>query len=283
MNILVCIKQVPDTSDVKIDSKTNNLVREGVPSIINPYDEVGMELALRLRERHGGKVTAVSMGPTQAKSALVHCLEMGADDAVLLSDRAVGGSDTLATGYALSRLIKTYEYDLIVCGSEAIDGCTGQVGPIIADNLGIPQFTYVSDVAVDGGKLTVKRGAGRYVDTYEVTLPALICVIKGAVDKIRKRSETAKEPHIVTATDLRLDIARTGLDGSPTRVVKIVMSDARAKSYVMIDDSLSAGERIEMIINGGIEKKEKINLLRGTTDKLAGAIMKIPALSKFLG
>lgn len=282
MNILVCIKQVPDTNDVKIDSKTNNLVREGVPSIINPFDEAGVEIALRLREIHGGLVTVISMGPLQAKEALKHCLDMGADDAYLLSDRILGGADTLATGYILSELASGFQYDLIICGSEAIDGCTGQVGPIMASNLGIPQFTYVSDLKMVDGKVKVTRSVGKYLEYCEADGKVLVCVLKDIAVPRRPQS-CDKEPVVMTAADLpSLDLTKVGIDGSPTRVVTIQMSDSRQKSYVSIDDSLTAAERIQMIINGGIEKKEKIELKRGSSAFLADKILNNQIVAKYV-
>lgn len=281
MNIVVCVKQVPDTSEVKIDPKTNNLVREGVASIVNPYDLHGLELGLSLRDSLGGTVTAVSMGPPQAAAALRECLEMGADAAVLLSDRAVGGSDTLATGYALSELIRSLPCDLVLCGNEAIDGCTGQVGPIIAGNLGFTQFTYVRELAVTGKNVNVQREIGRNIETWEASLPLVACVLKG-INHPRPRVATDKTPRIVTANDCRLGPARIGNDGSPTRVVKIVMSNAKAKSYVDIDDSLPWDERINMILNGGMERKEKVNLWRGTAEQLAERLLEQDDFGRFL-
>lgn len=281
MNIIVFVKQVPDTSEVKIDSKTNNLVREGVPSIINPYDENGMETALALRDELGGKVTVVSMGPMQASSTLEYCLKMGADEAVLVSDRLIGGSDTLATGYTLSEVAKKLGYDLIICGNEAIDGCTGQVGPIMAENLGIPQFTYVRDVQVEAGRLKVQREVGRNIEFYEAELPALVCVLKD-INRPRKAEKTDKKVRLMKVADLDLNLQKIGNGGSPTKVVKIKMSDARAKSYVTIDDSLSAEERIRMIINGGIEKKEKIDLWRGTPEAISDRLMEYDGFSRYI-
>ena len=281
MNIIVFVKQVPDTSEVKIDSKTNNLVREGVPSIINPYDENGMETALALRDELGGKVTVVSMGPMQASSTLEYCLKMGADEAVLVSDQLIGGSDTLATGYTLSEVAKKLGYDLIICGNEAIDGCTGQVGPIMAENLGIPQFTYVRDVQVEAGRLKVQREVGRNIEFYEAELPALVCVLKD-INRPRKAEKTDKKVRLMKVADLDLDLQKIGNGGSPTKVVKIKMSDARAKSYVTIDDSLSAEERIRMIINGGIEKKEKIDLWRGTPEAISDRLMEYDGFSRYI-
>ena len=141
MNILVCIKQVPDTTEIKIDPVTNTLIRDGVPSIVNPFDAYALEMALRLKDQQDATVIVMSMGPPQAKSALKECLAVGADKAYLVSDRAFGGSDTLATSYILSRAIraveeKTGKFDLIFCGKQAIDGDTAQVGPEIAEQLG---------------------------------------------------------------------------------------------------------------------------------------------------
>ena len=142
MDIVVCIKQVPDTTEVKIDPKTNTLVRQGVPSIVNPFDKNAIEAGLRLKEKYGGRVTVVSMGPPQANDALKECLAMGADDAVLVSDRAFGGADTLATSYTLAATIRALgHFDVILCGKQAIDGDTAQVGPEMAEHLGITQLT----------------------------------------------------------------------------------------------------------------------------------------------
>ena len=281
MNIVVCIKQVPDTTEVIIDSKTNNLVREGVPSIVNPFDINALEEALKLRDSFGGKVTVVSMGPPQAKQALVYCLEMGADEAVLLSDRAVGGSDTLATGYALSKLIKPLKADIILCGNEAIDGCTGQVGPVIAGNLDIPQFTYVARFEMKGDTAIVCRDSGVNLDYYEAKLPVLLCILKG-INKPRKRTLSDKIPSTVSAADIGLDPSRIGNDGSPTKVVFVKMSNARSKSYVTIDDSLDWEGRIQMIIDGGIKRNKKVDLWRGMEDDLADRFTKNRTIKRHL-
>jgi len=143
MDIIVCIKQVPDTTEVKINPETNTLIREGVPSIVNPFDENAVEAALQLKEKHGGKVTVITMGPSQAAEALRTTIAMGADEAILVSDRAFAGSDTWATSYTLSQTIKKLgKFDLIICGKQAIDGDTAQVGPGFAVWLGIPQITF---------------------------------------------------------------------------------------------------------------------------------------------
>lgn len=281
MNIVVCVKQVPDTNEVKIDQKTNNLVREGVPSILNPYDRNSVEMALQLREQSGGKVTVVSMGPLQAQEALQYCLEMGADEAILLSDRAAGGSDTLATGYILSRLIESMKYDLILCGNEAIDGCTGQVGPIIAGNLNLKQFTYVRDITLKDGKLYIQRDVGREMEVYEAELPAVACVLKD-VNEPREAVPVQRKVKVISADGLGLDLKRVGNSGSPTKVVHIQMSDARAKSYFTVDDSLSWEDRIRVIINGGIVNRQKVELWRGTPEELAGRITSCEEVARFV-
>ena len=153
MNIVVCLKQVPDTTVVKIDQKTGTLIRDGVPSIINPEDKHALEAALCLKEKHGGKVTVISMGPPQAKDALREALCMGADDTILITDRAFGGADTLATSRTIASAIRNLDYDIIFGGRQAIDGDTAQVGPEIAEHLGIPQVTYVQNVEVESDGL----------------------------------------------------------------------------------------------------------------------------------
>jgi electron transfer flavoprotein beta subunit len=273
MNIVVCLKQVPNTSDIKIDPRTNNLVREGVESILNPNDENALEQALLLRQENPPcTVIAVSMGPPQAGDILTQALDMGADRAILLADRALSGSDTLATGYALAELIKRLEADLVLCGSEAIDGCTGQVGPIIAENLGIPQVTYVNRIALSGRRLEVSRGLREADERLSLSLPALLCLHKN-INTPRQPVPSGKKPEICGASELGLDASRIGLTGSPTRVVKILVSDRRAVSFVSVDSSLPARERIRAIVEGGVEAKN-IVLTRGTPHELAETIFK---------
>ena len=166
MEIVCLIKQVPDTTDVKIDPKTGTLIREGVPSIINPDDKNALEEALVLKERFGGKVTVVSMGPPQAEEALREAYAMGADDCILLCDRAFAGADTLATSYTLATAVKNIgKFDIVVCGRQAIDGDTAQIGPQVAEILGLPQITYVKNLEIDGKKVTAHR---TLEDGYEI-------------------------------------------------------------------------------------------------------------------
>jgi electron transfer flavoprotein beta subunit len=183
MHFVVCIKQVPDTAEVKIDPETNTLVRAGVESIANPYDITALEEAVRLKEKYGGRVTAISMGPPQADSVLRQAISIGADDVVLLSDRAFAGADTLATSYTLSRAIDTLSkenpVDLVLCGKQAIDGDTAQTGPGIATRLGMTQFTYVVDVEfidTEKNRVQVRRKVEGGFEIINGPLPALLSV-----------------------------------------------------------------------------------------------------------
>lgn len=236
MEIIVCIKQVPDTNDVRIDEKKGTLIREGVPSIINPDDKHAIEEALRVREAHGGRVTVLTMGPPQADDALREALAMGADEAVLLTDRAFAGSDTWATAYSLGKAVQVLgEFDLILAGRQAIDGDTAQVGPQLAEYLGLPQVTYARRIEIGEGKVTVERALEDGFERLEAPLPALITVIgelnepryptiRGIVTAYRDR-----EVRRLTAADLEADESKIGLRGSPTQVRKtFVMVPKRA-------------------------------------------------------
>lgn len=227
MNIIVSIKQVPDTTEVRIDPATNTLVREGVPSIVNPFDENAVEAALQLREAHGGEVTVITMGPPQAADALRHTLAMGADRAFLISDRAFAGSDTLATSYTLACAVRHLgDFDLIICGKQAIDGDTAQVGPGLAEHLGIPQVTYAIEVEVDGKRARIKRLLDDRFEVVETPLPCLLTVVKQINEprhaglKGVMKARKAEVPTL-TAADIGADPERCGLPGSPTNVVRI--------------------------------------------------------------
>ena len=276
MNIIVCIKQVPNTKEVRIDPKTKNIVREGVPSILNPYDENALEAALSLRDQTGGTVTAISMGPPQAAEILIAALEMGADRGILLSDPAVAGADTLATGYALAGMIKNLRADLVLCGAEAIDGCTGQVGPIIAENLTWPQFTYVHSIKMEEDRLKISREVKDAFELYECELPAVACVLKG-INSPRKKESTEKKPEIIKAKDLGLDPGRLGIKGSPTKVSDISFSEKNCSSFVSVDGALPVRERIRTLMNGGLPSKQ-VSYIRGTALELAEIIFDEPIL-----
>lgn len=225
MKIVVCIKQVPDTNEVKIDPVTGTLIREGVPSIINPDDKNAIEEALRLKEDLGANVTVLTMGPPQAEYALREALAMGADEAVLLTDRAFGGADTWATSLTLAKALDKIGYDLILAGRQAIDGDTAQVGPEIAEHLNIPQVTYVEKVEVLENSLLVRRALEDGYETIKVKTPCLLTAIK-ELNKPRYMNMYdiftcyKKEIKRFTAADLDIDTSLIGLSGSPTRVMQ---------------------------------------------------------------
>ncbi|MFX1315428.1 MAG: electron transfer flavoprotein subunit beta/FixA family protein [Promethearchaeota archaeon] len=248
MKIFVCIKQVPGVSEVKIDPKTNTLVREGIPSIVNPHDKHAVELGLTIKEIHGGEVIAISMGPPQAEQALREVLSMGVDKAYLLTDRAFAGADTLATSHTLAlairKLLKGANKDekyIIICGTQAIDGDTAQVGPELAEELGIPQITYVLNFELKkDGKIIVERVfRAEEVVILEIKLPALISVlkeinrprfpgVKGIVDAYQK-----KKIIFWNLKDLGADKAKIGLNGSMTEVWKIFIPERKGEHITL--------------------------------------------------
>ena len=228
MNIVVCLKQVPGTTEVKIDPITNTLIRQGIKAIVNPFDSYALEEGVRLKEKFGGKVTAISMGPPQASDMLKEAISVGADEAVLLSDMAFAGSDTLATAATLGKAVeKIKTYDLIICGRQTIDGDTGQVGPELAENLGIPFIAYVSKIEeIANGKMRVQRAVEDGYETIESPLPAVITVAKEInvprMPSLRglSKSKTVQIP-IWTANDIAAEKETIGQAGSGTWVVKV--------------------------------------------------------------
>ncbi|MGF7185251.1 electron transfer flavoprotein beta subunit [Desulfitispora alkaliphila] len=233
MHIVVCIKQVPDTTEVRVDPKTNTLVREGVPSIVNPYDIHGVEEAVRLRDKYGGKVTIISLGPPQAEEALRRAIAFGSDEAILITDRSFAGSDTLATSYVITQAIKKIQekepIDLIICGKQAIDGDTAQVGPGIAVRLGIPQLTYVMEIKgvnLEEEEITVARKLEGSQEVVAAKMPALLTVLKDinelSYSSLPNLIKSARyKPKRWTSDDLEIDGEKIGLKGSPTTVRKI--------------------------------------------------------------
>ena len=226
MNIVVCLKQVPDTTAVKIDPKTGTLIRDGVPAIINPEDKHALEGALQLREKVGGKVTVVSMGIPTAKTALREALCMGADEAILLTDRVLGGADTWATSSTIAAALRKLDYDLIITGRQAIDGDTAQVGPQISEHLDIPVISYAQDIKVEGDSVIVQR---QFEDRYHVLKAKMPCLITALSELNEPRYMTpggifdACDAEITTwgRADLTtLDDANIGLAGSPTKIAK---------------------------------------------------------------
>ncbi len=227
MNIIVCIKQVPNVSEVRWDPETGALIRKGVPSIINPNDKNAIEAALQLRERHGGEVTILSMGPSQVEEALREALGMGADHAIRLTDKKFAGSDTWVTSYTLGLAIRRIaKWDLVICGKEALDGMTAQVGPQLAEYLDIPQLTYAIDLEVVDTRVKIKQKLGDIHRVLEAPLPVLITVEREAnqprvapVDCIIEAYN--KEIIVWRADDLNGDEESFGLKGSPTKLKKV--------------------------------------------------------------
>ena len=225
MKVIVCIKQVPDTTEIKINPVTGTLIRDGVPSIMNPDDKGGLELALSLKDKYGANVTVITMGPPQAELILREAFAMGADRAILLTDRKFAGADTLATSHALAGALKTLDYDLIIAGRQAIDGDTAQVGPQMAEHLGLPQVSYVAGFDVKDGKFIVKKETEEGYQILEVEGPALLTVLASAY-KARYMSVPgivdaySKEIEIWGADKIDVEESKLGLKGSPTRVNK---------------------------------------------------------------
>ena len=247
MNIVVCLKQVPDTTAVKIDPKTGTLIRDGVPSIINPEDKHALEAALTLKDNVGGKVTVVSMGPPQAQNALREALCMGADEAILITDRAFAGADTLATSKTLAGAIIRLEYDVVFAGRQAIDGDTAQVGPEIAEHLNIPQVTYVQGVKVEDDGLLVNRALEDGYELIKVNGPVLLTAIKELNEprymNVRYIFDTENtEIKIWSAADLEVNKEELGLKGSPTKVKKSMTKEAKG-----------AGELINEVPNEAVK------------------------------
>ncbi|HOW35861.1 MAG TPA: electron transfer flavoprotein subunit beta/FixA family protein [Candidatus Omnitrophota bacterium] len=257
MNIIVCIKQVPDTTQVRINPETNTLIREGVQSIINPFDMYAIEEGVRLKERFGGKTTVITMGPPQAEAALREAISLGCDDAVLVSDRAFAGSDTLATGYTLSMTIKKIkDFDIIVCGKQASDGDTAQVGPGIAAHLDIAQVTCVRKIdEFKDNQLTVERMTEEGFEIIKTRLPCLMTVVK-EINSPRipslKGKMRAKSAVIPTwkGKDIEAQEEHLGLIGSPTQVVKIFTPPPRPKGQIFEGDAEDSASKLVGILKG---------------------------------
>jgi electron transfer flavoprotein beta subunit len=259
LRILVCVKQVPDTTEIKIDPVKNTLIRDGVPSIVNPYDAYALEVAARIKDEDPSTtITLVSMGPPQAKAALTECLAVGGDTAYLCTDRKFGGSDTLATSYILATTIQKIEqeegkFDLILAGKQAIDGDTGQVGPEIASHLGLPQLTYAVNVVFKDGEALCKRLSDEGYDMISVQLPAVVTVDKTEFEpryptlksKMAARKKEIKE---LTFADLEsiIDETRIGLKGSPTKVRK-TFTPNRTKNTVIINEEEPEASAVKLV------------------------------------
>lgn len=251
MNIIVCVKQVPDTSEVRINPETNTLIREGVPSIINPYDLHAIEAALQIKEKTGAKVTVITMGPPQAEDALREAISMGADDVRLISDRAFAGADTWATSHALYKAIEKLGYDIILCGKQAIDGDTAQVGPEVAEFLNIPHIAYIRKIEEVGDKtIKVQRLMDDGYDVVESSLPVLLTVVK-EINTPRLPSlkgKMAAKKAVITKMDMNAigaEAENVGLKGSPTQVKNIFAPQSKADRK-MIEGSVE--EQVEALM-----------------------------------
>ncbi|MFH1782734.1 MAG: electron transfer flavoprotein subunit beta/FixA family protein [Candidatus Omnitrophota bacterium] len=261
MNIIVCIKQVPDTTNVRIDPETNTLIRAGVESIINPFDMYAIEEGIRLKEKFGGKVIVLTMGPPQAESALREAVSLGADEVYLVSDMVFAGSDTWATSYTLANAIKKIgDYFLIICGKQAIDGDTAQVGPGISAHLEIPQITYVKkieEVRLDNnsegnhhlGHIRAESMTEEGYEIIEAPLPCLLTVVK-EINEPRlpslKGKMRAKKVEInkIEAKDMDLDPSLLGLAGSPTKVVKIFTPPPRKGGQIFEGEAKELSDKL---------------------------------------
>ena len=261
MDIIVLIKQVPNTSEVKLDPKTGNLIREGIEAIVNPDDLHALETAICLKESHGARVTVMSMGPPQAVDALSEALGMGADRAILLSDRAFSGADTWATSFTLGKAVACAGgFDLVLCGRQAIDGDTAQVGPQVAEYLDLPQVTYVYEVeSVDAKRMVVKRRLEDGYERVQCDLPALLTVI-GEMNTPRYPRMAGlllacreKAPiQIWNAADIGVTTVQVGLEGSLTNVVKTFAPKSERRGELLEGDT---GNAVESLIERFKENK----------------------------
>jgi electron transfer flavoprotein alpha/beta subunit len=242
MDIVVCIKQVPETSDVGWDSTTGSLIREGVEGVLNPNDKNALEAALQIREHHGGEITALSMGPRQAEDALREALSMGVDTAILLNDRILAGSDTLSTSYALHSAIKKIShFDLILCGKESWDAMTAHVGPQLSELLNLPQLTYATEITIHNNSVRIKQKLEDGFRIVESPFPALITVEK-EINQPRIPSMESimnayrdKEVHVWTHEDLGEDTTHFGLQGSPTQSRKVYIKKVQKGKVTMLE------------------------------------------------
>jgi electron transfer flavoprotein beta subunit len=253
MNIIVLVKQVPDTADVKLDPGTGNLIREGIESIINPDDAHALEAAIRLKESLGGKITALSMGPPQAIDAISEAIGMGADEGVLLSDRAFAGADTWATSTTLGKAIeKTGNFDLVLCGRQAIDGDTAQIGPQVAEYLGLPQVSYVYDIEKVGKKnMVVKRRLEDGFERIQCALPALLTVIgdmnRPRYSHVARLIDACGEKARIgvwNAADIGVQTREVGLEGSLTHVIKTFAPKFKRQGEMLRGDTETVVEEL---------------------------------------
>jgi electron transfer flavoprotein beta subunit len=253
MDIIVCVKQVPDTLEVNVNRETNTLIREGIESVINPFDLYGIEEGLRLKERYGGTVTVLSMGPPQVAEALREAISLGVDKAVMLSDISFAGADTLATSYTLARAVKKIgNFDLVICGRQAVDGDTAHVGPSLAEKLGIGHISCVTNIdTVTDEYMVTERMTEDGIEKVKLSLPGLITVCKGINEprppSLRGKIAALKSDITVwSAQDIGAEPGKIGLKGSPTRVVKLTTPQHKRQGQFLEG---SVGEQVTNLVS----------------------------------
>jgi electron transfer flavoprotein beta subunit len=253
MNIVVCIKQVPDTTEIRLDPIKGTLIRDGVPSIINPDDKAGLEEALKLKDLHGAHITAITMGPPQAEQVLKEAFAMGVDKGILLTDRKFAGADSLATSNALAGALRKLDFDVVITGRQAIDGDTAQVGPQLAEHLGLPQMSYVKEMNIAGENLIrVKRGVEDGYQVLEAETPCVLTILSEANNprymSVSKIIEAVREKKIEVwdTSMIDIDLEVLGLSGSPTKVKKSFTKGAKTAGKI---HEVSPQEAVTIIVD----------------------------------
>jgi electron transfer flavoprotein beta subunit len=272
-DIIVCVKQVPNTSNIRLDPVHHTLVREGVPSILNPFDGIVIETALACKSRFGMKVGILTMGPPQAEEMLQPWLGRGVDDAFLLTDQRLAGSDTLATARALHAAILTTGYATVFCGQETADSSTGHIGPSIAEMFHVPHVTSVTKVlGYSEDAIEVETTLERSTQTVEVRLPAVISFAKAEQPERKDGAKRGGKVKRLGLADIGLAEDRVGLEGSPTTVVDID-TDMESLNYLVVDGSLSAYERIGAVLGGGIRANENRRVFKSLSEEAYQALL----------
>lgn len=277
LRYVVCVKQVPASHAVRLDPHTHTLIRQEAAAIVNPFDTYALELALRLRDEHGGTITVLSMGPPRAEEALEHCLRMGADDAVLLCDPRMAGSDTLATSRVLSGAISKIGYDLVVCGKQAIDGDTAQVGPGLAEFLGIPIVSCVRHIAFVDRGMEITRESDYGLDVYLCRLPLVVTVVRhGGLFPRPADGPLPEHPmRRWMLEDIDLAEADAGLLGSATRVSKTEAGSIGGLNQANYPVDAALAERLEFVLSGGVTAKAGRTLVRDSSDVAARRVREL--------
>jgi electron transfer flavoprotein beta subunit len=273
-DIIVCVKQVPNTTNIRLDPIHHTLLREGLPSILNPFDEIALDSALDCRSRFGAKVGVLTMGPPQAEEVLQACLKLGADEAFLMTDRRLVGSDTLATARAIHAAIRSTGYRTVFCGQETIDSSTGHIGPSLAEMFGVPQATYVTRILeAHGSTLAVEVEQESSTQILELHLPAVISFAK-ATRTVRTAAQCAKRGIVkrLSLTDIGLEESAVGLEGSPTAVVGIDI-DTGSLNYLVVDNGLPSFDRIAAILRGGIVENAHRIIYRSLTKEASDSVL----------